>query len=150
MEFNELFECLGSCLLTKSGKFWAIISLDSLMLFLFSLWDSHPVLICLLLFHRCPKLYSFSYTLYSFYSLGWIISINKFNNSFTFSSLAVNPYSEFFISAIVLFSSRICASVPFYMFYLFIDISYFSHITLLVYFTSLLMISRSSLNIFKR
>lgn len=132
MEFNELFECLGSCLFTKSGKFWAIISSNSLLLFLSSLplGFSSCVLICLLLFHRCPKLYSFSSTLYSFYSLGWIISINLslLILSFTSSNLAVNPYSEFFTSAIVLFSSRICALAPFYIFYLFIDITYlFTH-----------------------
>lgn len=92
-------------------------------------WDSHHVyVLCFLIFHRSPKLCSFSFILYSFYSSVWIISINVSLRlpilSSTCSNLIVNPYSEFFISVIVLLSSRICAWFLFCMFYLFIDIVY--------------------------
>lgn len=91
---------------------------------------------------------SFS-SLFSFCSADWIIPLVLSSSllifSFVCTNLMFNPSSEFCISVIVCFTSRICF-VPFYNFYLFAAFSFCSYI---VFLTSLSMVSLSPLNIFK-
>lgn len=125
LESIGLLGFVDSYLSSSLGSFIPLFLQISLCPFLSSPSGMMPLFLFLMMFHRSLRLYSHFFNLFSFCSSELIVSIALSSSllilSFACSNLLLNPFSGFFISAMLfIFSICFCS---FLAFCFFIDIS---------------------------